>query len=71
MVLLLSAALAGSYDSLEIGGLWGSPTANGGEAPWWNPAGMAMDSGFRASGVTHRRSLRDVGATFELGARVA
>ena len=39
MVLLLSAALAGSYDSLEIGGLWGSHTANGGEAPWWNPAG--------------------------------
>ena len=50
MVLLLTTALAGSYDSLEIGGLWGSPTANGGEAPWWNPAGMAMDSGFRASG---------------------
>ena len=50
MFLLLTTAFAGSYDSLEIGGLWGSPTANGGEAPWWNPAGMAMDSGFRASG---------------------
>lgn len=48
MILLLSgAALAASLDNLEMGGLWGSPTATDGAAVWWNPAGLAMGRGTR------------------------
>ena len=45
--LLLSLAMGAGLDQIEVGGPWGSPTATGGTAPWWNPAGMAMDSGHR------------------------
>ena len=49
MLLLLTTAFAGAYDTLEVGGLWGSPTATDGAAPWWNPAGVAMDDGSRGT----------------------
>lgn len=50
MLLLLPIALAASYDSLEVGGPWGTPTSTDGSAPWWNPAGVAMDDGLRMTG---------------------
>lgn len=47
MMLLFTTAQASSLDLIEIGGPWGSPTANDATAAWWNPAGLAMDQGHR------------------------
>jgi len=52
VTLLLALFLAGpaqaaSLDNLEIGGPWGTPTATGASAVWWNPAGLAASSGTR------------------------
>ena len=48
LLLLLSAfAHAANVDNLEIGGLWGSPGATDATALWWNPAGLAADTGTR------------------------
>ncbi len=49
MQLFLSVALGGAIDNLEIGGPWGTPTSVDGTAPWWNPAGVAMDDGLRSN----------------------
>lgn len=47
MLLLLSTAQAASLDNLEIGGVWGTPTATDASAVWWNPAGVAAGHGTR------------------------
>ena len=47
MVLLLSVALAGSLDLLEVGGLWSTPTDSGPGAVWWNPGAMSAGKGTR------------------------
>jgi len=39
--LLLSTGFAASIDNLEVGGLWGTPTAHDATALWWNPGGAS------------------------------
>ena len=46
-MLLLSAAHAASLDNLEVGGVWGTPTATDASAVWWNPAGISAGHGTR------------------------
>jgi long-chain fatty acid transport protein len=41
----LSTAWASSLDNLEVGGVWGTPTARNPTAIWWNPAGIALADG--------------------------
>ncbi|MCP4808022.1 MAG: hypothetical protein GY913_31925 [Proteobacteria bacterium] len=49
MLLLLTAATnAASLDQLEVGGPWGTPNHAGATAVWWNPAGIASETGFRS-----------------------
>jgi len=45
--LLVPLAAAGSLDTVEVGGAWGSPTATNATAMWWNPAGVAAGTGTR------------------------
>lgn len=47
LLLLPSPALAASLDNLEVGGVWGTPTATDATAAWWNPAGLAAGKGTR------------------------
>ena len=41
--LLVSLASAASLDTLEVGGLYGTPAGTGALASWWNPAGLASE----------------------------
>lgn len=41
-----SRAWASSLDNIEVGGVWGTPTARNPTAIWWNPAGIALADGF-------------------------
>lgn len=41
LILLAPLASAASLDNIEVGGVWGSPTADNPTAAWWNPAGLS------------------------------
>ncbi len=45
ILLVISTTLAASLDNLEVGGLFGTPTATDSTALWWNPAGLAFGEG--------------------------
>ena len=47
LALASAPAHAASLDLLEVGGLWGTPTATGPTAVWWNPGAMSGGSGTR------------------------
>ncbi|MBW1879088.1 MAG: hypothetical protein JRJ84_12050, partial [Deltaproteobacteria bacterium] len=47
LALLMAPAHGASLDNLEVGGPWGTPTADDATAVWWNPAGLAADKGTR------------------------
>lgn len=47
LLLLALTAVAGSLDLLEVGGLWGTPTATGPTAVWFNPAALSFERGTR------------------------
>lgn len=44
---MLGSAEAASLDLVEVGGMFGSPASTGPAATYWNPAGMAVESGTR------------------------
>lgn len=41
LLLIGNLASAASLDNIEVGGSWGSPTAENPTAAWWNPAGLS------------------------------
>jgi long-subunit fatty acid transport protein len=45
MLLLALSAHAAGLDAIEVGGIWGSPTATNATSAWWNPAGLALAGG--------------------------
>ncbi len=46
-LILCALSQAANLDNVEVGGVWGTPATTDATAVWWNPAGLAHDSGTR------------------------